>query len=125
MRANRTLAAAELLLIFPATLFMGALVVRQLSPLQQEPAYTAQRIIMWYAGRIWTLWVLLITLPLVVLVTGFLTLLRNWSDDAKLPQAEQLTLAAIRADRTMKLVAATTLTAGVVLVIVALHMLAN
>jgi hypothetical protein len=125
MRANRTLAAAQLLLIFPATLFMGALVVRQLSPLQQEPAYTAHRIIMWYAGRIWTLWVLLITLPLVVLVTGFLTLLRNWSDDAKLPQAEQLTLAAIRADRTMKLVAATTLTAGVVLVIVALHMLAN
>jgi hypothetical protein len=124
MRANRTLAAAQLLLTFPATLFMGALVVRQLSPLQQEPAYTAHRIIMWYAGRIWTLWVLLITLPLVVLVTGFLTL-RNWSDDAKLPQAEQRTLAAIRADRTMKLVAATTLTAGVVLVIVALHMLAN
>lgn len=125
MRANRTLAAAQLLLIFPATLFMGALVVRQLLPLQQEPAYTAHRIIMWYAGRIWTLWVLLITLPLVVLVTGFLMLLRNWSDDAELPQAEQLTLAAIRADRTMKLVAATTLTAGVVLVIVALHMLAN
>lgn len=125
MRANRTLAAVQLLLIFPATLFMGALVVRQLSPLQQEPAYTAHRIIMWYAGRIWTLWVLLITLPLAVLVTGFLTLLRNWSDDAELPQAEQLTLAAIRTDRTMKLVAATTLTAGVVLVIVALHMLAN
>lgn len=125
MRANRTLAAVQLLLIFPATLFMGALLVRQLSPLQQEPAYTAHRIIMWYAGRIWTLWVLLITLPLAVLVTGFLTLLRNWSDDAELPQAEQLTLAAIRTDRTMKLVAATTLTAGVVLVIVALHMLAN
>ena len=125
MRANRTLAAVQLLLIFPATLFMGALLVRQLSPLQQEPAYTAHRIIMWYAGRIWTLWVLLITLPLAVLVTGFLTLLRNWSDDAELPQAEQLTLAAIRTDRTMKLVAATALTAGVVLVIVALHMLAN
>jgi len=104
---------------------MGALLVRQLSPLQQEPAYTAHRIIMWYAGRMWTLWVLLITLPLVVLVTGFLTLQRKWSDDAERPQAEQRALAAIRADRTMKLVAGTMLTAGVVLVIVALHMLAN
>jgi hypothetical protein len=85
MRANRTLAAAQLLLIFPATLFMGALLVRQLSPLQQEPAYTAHRIIMWYAGRMWTLWVLLITLPLVALVTGFLTLQRKWSDDAERP----------------------------------------
>jgi hypothetical protein len=126
MRAKPTLAAAaQLLLMFPAILFMGALVVRQLSPLQQEPAYTAHRIVMWYAARTWTLWALLITLPLVVLVTGFLKLLRNWSDDAELPRAAQQTLTTIRADRTMQFVAALTLTAGVVLVIVALHMLAN
>ena len=51
--------------------------MRQLSPLQYEPAYTAQRIVMWYAGRMWTLWMLLITLPLAVLVTGCLTFLRS------------------------------------------------
>jgi hypothetical protein len=39
------------LLMFPAVLFMGALVVRMLQPLQHEPAHTAQRIVMWYALR--------------------------------------------------------------------------
>ena len=48
---KRALAAAQLLLMFPAVLFMGALVVRMLQPLQHEPAHTAQRIVMWYALR--------------------------------------------------------------------------
>jgi len=56
MRATeRLVAAAQLLLIFPAVLFMGSLVVRKLSPLQNEPARTAQQIVMWYAGRMWSL----------------------------------------------------------------------
>jgi hypothetical protein len=118
-------AAAQLLLIFPAVLFMGALVVRELQPLQHEPANTAQRIVMWYSARMWTLWVLLIALPFAVLVTGCVTLARNWRDDVELPQAAQQTLAAIHASRAMLFVAATTLTAGAVLAIVAMHMLAN
>ena len=118
-------AAAQLLLIFPAVLFMGALVVRELQPLQHEPAHTAQRIVMWYSARMWTLWVLLIALPFAVLVTGCVTLARNWRDDVELPQAAQRTLAALHADRAMLFVAATTLTAGAVLAIVAMHMLAN
>ncbi len=68
MNAKRALAAAQVLLMFPAILFMGALLVR-VSPLQHEPAHTADRIVMWYAGRMWTLWALLITLPLAVLVS--------------------------------------------------------
>jgi len=76
MNAKRALAAAQLLLMFPAIPFRGALVVRQVSPLQHEPAHTAGRIVMLYAGRMWTLWALLITLPLAVLVTGCVTLLR-------------------------------------------------
>jgi hypothetical protein len=43
----------------------------------------------------------------------------------ELPQAAQQTLAAIRADRAMLFVAATTLTAGAVLAIIVMHMLAN
>jgi hypothetical protein len=70
---RRAIATTQALLIFPAILFMGALILRQMSPLQHEPAYTSQQIVMWYAGRMWTLWVLLITLPLVVVVTGCLT----------------------------------------------------
>ena len=125
MNAKRALAAAQLLLMFPAILFMGALVVRQLSPLQHEPAYTAHRIVMWYAGRMWTLWALLISLPLAVLVTGCVTLLRSWSNVPELPYRAQQVLAAIYADRPMLCIAMMTLTAGVVLAIVVMHMAAN
>jgi hypothetical protein len=119
---RRTIAATQALLISPAILFMGALIVRQLSPLQHEPAYTAQRIVMWYAGRMWTLWMLLITLPLAVLVTGCLTFLRSRRE---LPRGVQDGFAAIHIDSAMSFVAAMTLTAGIVLAIVAIHMLAN
>ena len=125
MNAKRALAAAQLLLMFPAILFMGALVVRQVSPLQPEPAHTAGRIVMWYARRMWTLWALLITLPLAVLVTGCVTLLRSWSNVPELPYRAQQGLAAIYADRPMLCIAMMTLTAGVVLAIVAMHMAAN
>ncbi len=113
---KRALATTELLLILPATLFMTALVVRTLQPLQNEPARTAQRIVVWYAERRWTLWILLIALPLTVLVTGCATLIRG--------NARQ-TLAAIRAHPATLFIAAATLIAGVFLVIVVLHMLAN
>jgi hypothetical protein len=73
----------------------------------------------------WTLWGLLIALPFAVLVTGCITLLRSWSGGTDLPQAPHQTLAAIRTSRTMQLVAATTVTAGAVLLIVIMHMLAN
>ena len=88
MRATeRLVAASQLLFICPAILFMGSLVVRNLSTLQNEPAHTAQQIVMWYAGRMWTLWVLLIALPLGVLVTGCIMFARSRSKDVRLPQA--------------------------------------
>jgi len=124
MKAKRAVAAAQLLLMFPAIFFMSALVARQVSPLQHEPAHTAGRIVMWYAARMWTLWALLVTLPLAVLVTGCVTLLRSWSNVPELHRTRQ-GLAAMYADRPMLCVAMMTLTAGVVLAIVAMHMAAN
>ena len=117
---RRALAATELLLIFPAALFMAALVARHL-----QPAHAAQRIVMWYAVRPWTLWVLLIALPLAVLVTGCATLLRSWNDDVELRQAARHPLVAIRGHVATLFVAAATSTAGVVLAVVAVHMLRN
>jgi hypothetical protein len=123
---KRTIAAAELLLIFPAALFMTALFVRNLQPLQYQPAHTAERIVTWYAERPRIgLWGLLIALPLAVLVTSCGTLLRSWSDEVELRQATRQTLAAIRAHLATLLVAGATLTAGGVLAIVALHMLTD
>ena len=123
---KRAIAATELLLVFPATLFMAALFVRNVQPLQYEPAHTAQRIVMWYAARPHIgLWVLLIALPFVVLVTGCGTLLRSWSDEVQLRQAALQTLAAIRAHLAALMVAGATVTAGGVLAIVALHVLTD
>jgi len=122
--AKFTIATAELLLIFPAALFMTALFVRNLQPLQYEPAHTAQQIVNWFAVRPRIgLWGLLIALPLAVLVTGFATLWYRWSDEPELRQAARHTLAALRAHVPTLLVAGATLAAGGVLAIVALHLL--
>ena len=62
---HRSVAALELLLVFPAVLFMTALFARNVQPPQYEPAHTAQQIVDWYAARPHIgLWVLLIALPL-------------------------------------------------------------
>ena len=123
---RRVIAATQALFIFPAILFMCALILRQMSPLQHEPAYTSQQIVTWYAGRMWTLWVLLITLPLAVVVTGCLTFLRSGSKDRELPRnVQEWSSVTILADPVMLFVGALTLTAGVILAIVAVHMAAN
>jgi len=118
----RAIAALELLLIFPAGLFKTALVVRQL---QFEPAHTAQQIVLWYAVRPWTLWVLLIALPLAALATGCATLLRSWNDDVEIRQAVRHPLTATLAHKATLFVAAVTLTAGGFLAIAVVHMLVN
>ena len=104
---------------------MTALVVRKLQPVEYEPAHIAQRIVMWYSGRMWTLWVLLLAMPFAVLVTGCATLLRGWNRDVELPNAARQSFAAVHSLPATLLVAGTTLTAAGILAIVVLHMLAN
>jgi hypothetical protein len=122
---TRVIAVMELVLIFPAVLFMTALVLRDLLPLQYEPARSAQQLVMWYAGRMWTLWFLLLGLPLIVLVSGCAELLRSYNRDIVLPLTSQKSLAMIRAHLSSLFIAATTLMASVILAIVVLHVLAN
>jgi hypothetical protein len=113
-------AVLELLLMLPATLFMAALVIRNL-PLH-EMADSAQRIIMWYSGRVWTLWVLLLALPFTVLITGCVALFR---DQMELPNAARQPVAIIRAQPVTLFVAVLALSAAGILAIVVLHMLTN
>ena len=47
---RRTLLGVQLVLIFPAALFMASLLMRD----SQEPAHTAQRIVLWYSGLLRT-----------------------------------------------------------------------
>ena len=119
------IAAAQLVLLFPAGLFMLALLARDLSPLLYEPAYTAQVIVAWYAGRIWTLWVLLIFLPLAALVIGCGTLLQHWVAAAKAHQTTPQPSGTLHIQPATLMVAALTFSAGIILGVVALHMLMN
>ena len=122
----RFLAALELLLVFPAVLFMTSLVVRSIQPQQFEPAHTAQRIVDWYASSTHVgLWLLLIALPLAVLIIGSATLLRQWRRNEAFRTATLQTIAIIRAHASALLIAGTTATAGGILAIVALHMMSD
>ena len=123
---NRTIAATELLLVFPATLFMTALFVRNLQPEQYEPAHTARRLVDWFSARPHLgLDVFLIALPFAAFFIGCATVLRSWRSDAKLRQAAFETLAAVRAHLATLLISAATLMAGGILAIVALHMITD
>lgn len=56
------------LLLLPSLLFMSSLAIRELTG--GPVALLANAIVMAYAARIWTLWILLIALPLVALALG-------------------------------------------------------
>jgi hypothetical protein len=114
MNNKRSLALAQAVLVFPAVLFMGSVVLRYVSALHDG----AQRVVMWYAGKQWTLWLLLVALPIAVLVSGAVALLASPN-----PARPQGVPASGRAG--MRPVAGMTVTAWLILVIVALHVLAD
>lgn len=123
---KRSIAATELLLVFPAALFMTALFVRNLQPTQYEPAHTARRLVEWFSARpLLGLDVFLIALPLTAFVIGGAIVLRSWRSNAELRQAALETLVAVRAHLATLLIAGATLMAGGILAIVALHMISD
>ena len=117
---RRIIAATQLVLIFPAALFLTAVVARYLQPLQ-----FAQEIVTWYSVRYWTLWVLLIGLPVTALLNGCIVLLHNSNDETDEGQITKQLFTAIRTELLTLIIAAATLTAGLILVVVVLHMLAS
>jgi hypothetical protein len=105
----RTIAALQLPLLLPAALFMLALAGRNLTP-AFEVTNIAQRVVAWYAARMWTLWVFLLAMPFTVLISGTAAL---WYKNRELVHVWKW------------LLGGTTVAAGGILVIVVLHMLAN
>jgi hypothetical protein len=122
----RSVAALELLFVFPAVLFMTALFARNIQPLQYEPAHTAQRIVDWYATRPHLgLWVLLIALPLAVVIIGSATLMREWHSNQELRVTTLRAIGFLRSQASSILVAVATAMAIGILAIVALHVLTD
>jgi hypothetical protein len=123
---RRTIAILELLLIFPAVLFMTALFVRNLQPQQYEPARSAQRIVDWFSARTGLgLYVCLMMLPLIALVIGVASVVRTWRRDAEFREASLRILATVRTHVASLLIAAVTVIAGGILGIVALHVITD
>lgn len=108
------IAAVVVMLMLPAALFMAALLVRNFELLPLDLAGAAGRIVNWYAGRMWTLWLLLLALPFLALAIGWAAL-RRWNRGADERESQMTRL----------LVMAATVSAGAILVIVVLHMAAN
>ena len=122
---KRLVAVTQWLLLLPACLFMTALIVRLLQPADYPMARASHLIVMWYSLRMWTLWVLLIALPLAVLVSGCAALLFSWNKEAGQRQTARHWLSTLRAQKTMLFITTAALTAGVILAVVVVHMLMN
>ncbi len=116
---RRAAPIAQFLLLLPAALFMLSLILRGMGPMQYEPAHTAQQIVLWYSGRIWTLWLLLTLLPLAVLGIGGTVLLGQSSTEP------HRLLGAILSNGTTMLVAVLTPASAIILLIVGVHVLRN
>ena len=120
---TRVIAFFQLALIFPAALFMTSLVVRNLGLPQYEPAHTAQQVVMWYAGRLWTLWVLLFALPCMVLVSGCVALRTRNRDTEQ--HSTRRSLASTRPHWSVRFVSVTTIASAGVLAVVVFHALTH
>jgi hypothetical protein len=91
--------------------------------LPKEPAYTAQRIVMWYAAQ--GLWGLLVTIPLTVLIVGAIALARIWNEDAQLRLSADIVFNAFRTHFETALIATATLASAGVLAFIGVHMLTD
>ena len=116
---KRTIAIIELLLVLPAALFMAALFLREVQPLAQTG-----RVVEWFSHHVVLgLYVALIAMPLAAFVVGLVTVLRSWRSDAEFRQATLEIVTTVRAHVASLLIAGTTLMAGVILALVAMHMI--
>ena len=123
---KRSIATLELLLVFPATLFMASLFLGQIEPQQYRPAHAAQAIVDWYAARPAVgLHICLIALPVIALFIGAVTLLRSWNGDAELRCGTLATLAFLRTHAATLLVTLAALAAACILAIVAVHVITD
>jgi hypothetical protein len=116
---KRTLAVIELLLVFPAALFMIALFLREVQPLAQTG-----RVVEWFSHHVVLgLYVALIAMPLAAFVVGCAIVLRSWRSDAEFRRATLEIVTTVRAHVASLLIAGATLMAGGILAIVAMHMI--
>ena len=120
---NDVIAVCALALLFPAGLFIAALVLRQTRSLGAAPR-TAERIVLWYAAHPqFSLWVLLLMCPFWALVLGGAALLRTWGENAELRSFTWRALAEIPEHWPAMSIGVATLLAFAVLVTMTAHLM--
>ena len=109
----------ESLLIVPATLFMAALFLRAV-----QPVLGTEHLVDWFSQHAFVgLDVFLIVMPLAALIAGSAMGLRSWRRDAALRRDALKACAMVRANLASLLIASSTLMAGAILMLVAMHLI--
>jgi hypothetical protein len=123
----RAAAAAEILLVLPATVLLAASVVRMLQPPGREPAHTIGLIADWGLGHATPLsaTVLLIAMPLVALVIGTATLWGRWRKDETLRQDTLALIALARRQAVSGILLVGAITASAILAAVVIHVITD
>ena len=120
---NDVIAVCALALLFPAGLFIAALVLRQTRSLGGAPR-TAERIVLWYGAHPQlALWGLLLLCPFWALVLGGAALLRTWDENAELRSFTWRALAEIPEHWPAMSIGVATLLAFAVLVTMTAHLM--
>lgn len=122
MRADsRAMAAIELLCVAPAALFLGALFLREVQPL-----LGTGRLVDWFAQHVVLgLYVCLVALPSAALVMGLTVMLRSWRRDPGFRRRAMRLFATVRGSLACLLVTVSTLVAGGILAVVAMHLISE
>ena len=122
---NDVVAVWTLALVAPGVLFVMALLLRQVPPPESQPARTAEEIVRWYAAHPqFSLWVLLLFLPISAFILGSVALLRTWGDNPQLQAFTWRALAAIPAHWPAVSVGGLTLLSAGMLVMITSHLMA-
>src|SRR5260370_14266572 len=100
-------AAAEWLLVLPATLLLAAAALRQMQPAQHEPARTISMLLNWAVPHISRSCaaLLFIGFPGIVALAGCVMLVRLWRGDETLRQDGPTALARLRRHRVVCILA--------------------
>jgi len=120
-------ALSEWLLVLPATLLLGAAVLRQLQPRQFEPARTSWMVFEWTATNISHAGaaLLFLGLPGVAVVAGCAALLLLWRGSETLRQDVRAAVASLRRHLAVAILGTGTLLAGAILAAVLVHILTD
>jgi len=117
--SKSNIAIVELILIFPAALFMTALFLREVQPL----AHTG-RLVDWFSHHVVIgLYVFLVAMPLAAFVSGGALVLSSWRNNAEFRRATQEMVTIVRKHLASLLIAGATLMAAGILAIVAMHLI--